>query len=44
MSSNYNARARAAEVIVDQGRWGVVRDRERVEELFAGERAEPEWE
>ena len=44
MSSNYNARARAAEVMVDQGRWGVVRDRERVEELFAGERAEPEWE
>jgi diaminopimelate decarboxylase len=44
MSSNYNARARAAEVMVDQGRWGVVRDRERVEELFAGERAEPKWE
>jgi diaminopimelate decarboxylase len=44
MSSNYNARPRAAEVLVDHGRWGVVRARERVEELFAGERAEPEWE
>jgi diaminopimelate decarboxylase len=44
MSSNYNARARAAEVLVDGNKWGVVRERERVESLFEGERAEPEWE
>jgi diaminopimelate decarboxylase len=29
MSSNYNARGRAAEVLVDGNRWGVVRERER---------------
>jgi diaminopimelate decarboxylase len=40
MSSNYNARGRAAEVLVDGNRWGVVRERERVETLFEGERAE----
>jgi len=38
MSSNYNARPRAAEVMVDGRRWQVVRDRERAEELFRGER------
>jgi diaminopimelate decarboxylase len=41
MSSNYNARPRAAEVLVDGGRWAVVRPRERVESLFAGEVASP---
>lgn len=43
MSSTYNARPRAAEVLVDAGRWAVVRSRERVEDLFAGETAEPQW-
>jgi len=43
MASTYNARPRPAEVLVDSGRWAVVRERERVEDLFAGERVEPEW-
>ena len=37
MSSNYNSRPRAAEVMVDGGRFQVVRRREAVAELFAGE-------
>lgn len=35
MSSNYNTRPRAAEILVDQDQAFVVRRRERVEELFA---------
>jgi diaminopimelate decarboxylase len=35
MSSNYNARPRACEVIVDHGEAHLVRRRERVDELFA---------
>ena len=35
MSSNYNSRPRAAEVLVDGDRMHLVRRRERVEELFA---------
>jgi diaminopimelate decarboxylase len=38
MSSNYNTRPRAAEVLVDGARAHVVRERETVEELFARER------
>ncbi len=38
MSSSYNCRPRAAEVIVDGGRWSVVRERESVEDLMRGER------
>ncbi len=41
MSSNYNSRARAAEVLVDAGRWAVVRQRERLSDLFLGEVADP---
>jgi diaminopimelate decarboxylase len=41
MASSYNSRARPAEVLVDQGRWAVVRPRERVEDLYAGEVADP---
>ena len=37
MSSNYNTRPRAAEVMVDGDRYHVVRKRERVRDLFAGE-------
>ncbi|HEX9450800.1 MAG TPA: diaminopimelate decarboxylase, partial [Burkholderiales bacterium] len=37
MSSNYNSRARAAEVMVDGGNVHLVRERERIEQLFAGE-------
>ncbi|TFG49613.1 MAG: diaminopimelate decarboxylase, partial [Gemmatimonadales bacterium] len=44
MASSYNSRPRPPEVMVDQGRWAVIRPRERVEELFAGETPEPRWE
>ncbi len=40
MSSNYNSRPRAAEVIVDEGRWWVARARESIEDLYRGERAD----
>jgi diaminopimelate decarboxylase len=43
MASTYNGRPRPAEVLVDNGRWAVVRPRERIEELFAGETPEPRW-
>lgn len=41
MSSNYNSRARAAEVMVDRGRAHLVRKRESVEELYTGETVPP---
>ena len=41
LSSNYNARPRAAEIMVDGGRIHLVREREQVEALFAGERMLP---
>lgn len=44
MASTYNGRPRPAEVLVDGDRWAVVRRRETVESLFAGETAEPSWE
>jgi diaminopimelate decarboxylase len=43
MASSYNSRPRPAEVLVDGARWAVVRPRERIEDLYAGETAEPEW-
>jgi diaminopimelate decarboxylase len=42
MSSNYNTRARAAEVMVDGDKAYVVRKREEVKDLFAGETVLPE--
>lgn len=41
MSSNYNSRARAAEVLVDGDRWAVVRPRERLTDLFRDEVTDP---
>lgn len=41
MSSNYNTRARAAEVMVDGARWAVVRPREHLSALFESEVADP---
>ncbi|OYD76652.1 diaminopimelate decarboxylase [Burkholderia sp. YR290] len=41
MSSNYNTRARAAEVMVDGDKAYVVRKREEVKDLFAGETVLP---
>lgn len=43
MASNYNARPRAAEVLVDGDRFGLVRERESYEDLVRGETAEPRW-
>jgi diaminopimelate decarboxylase len=39
MSSNYNSRPRAAEVMVDGDRVECVRERERLQDLWSGERA-----
>lgn len=41
MSSNYNTRARAAEVMVDGTVWHVIRDRETIPDLFAREHLLP---
>lgn len=41
MSSNYNTRARAAEVIVDGANMHLVREREQISALFAAERLLP---
>ena len=43
MSSNYNSRPRLAEVIVRDGRFGVVTEREQYSDLVRKERLEPEW-
>jgi diaminopimelate decarboxylase len=37
MSSNYNTRGRAAEVLIDGTHMHVIRDRETVTQTFAGE-------
>jgi diaminopimelate decarboxylase len=37
MSSNYNSRPRAAEVLVDGNQWHVIRQRESLTDLWAGE-------
>lgn len=42
MSSTYNARPLAAEVLVDGDRWSVIRARQDVEALWAGETV-PDW-
>ena len=39
MSSNYNSRLRAAEVLIDADRWIVTRDRETMTDLVRGERS-----
>lgn len=41
MSSNYNSRPRAAEVMVDGGEMHLIREREQVADLFRGERLLP---
>jgi diaminopimelate decarboxylase len=38
MSSNYNSRPRAAEVMVDGGQAHLIRARERIEDLYSGEK------
>jgi diaminopimelate decarboxylase len=44
MASNYNARPRPPEVLVDGSRYAVIRRRETVEDLIRGETAEPRYE
>lgn len=41
MSSNYNTRPRAAEVMVDGDKVHLIRARERIADLYAGERLLP---
>ncbi|HEX5386004.1 MAG TPA: diaminopimelate decarboxylase [Gemmatimonadales bacterium] len=41
MASNYNARPRPPEVVIDGGRWWVARPRETIADLARGERATP---
>ena len=43
MSSNYNARPKAAEVMVDGARFAIVTERETYEDLVRHERADPDW-
>ncbi|MCC6927531.1 MAG: diaminopimelate decarboxylase [Gemmatimonadaceae bacterium] len=43
MSSNYNARPRAVEVLVDGDRWAVITVRETYDDLVRRESASPSW-
>ena len=43
MSSNYNARPRVAEVLVDGDSWAIVRERETYDDLIRGESVQPDW-
>jgi diaminopimelate decarboxylase len=43
MSSNYNSRPKAAEVLVDGDRFAVITERERYEDLVRNERVNPSW-
>jgi diaminopimelate decarboxylase len=43
MSSNYNSRPRAVEVVVDGERWAVATERERYDDLVRHERATLDW-
>ncbi|MEJ5327553.1 MAG: diaminopimelate decarboxylase, partial [Candidatus Bathyarchaeia archaeon] len=42
MSSQYNARPRAAEVLVKSGRYALIRKREALDDLLAGQQV-AEW-
>ena len=44
MASNYNSRPLAAEVLLDRGRYAVVRRRQTFEEMIAGEQPAHDWE
>ena len=43
MASTYNSRPLAAEVLVDDGRYAVVRKRQSFDEMIAGERPATDW-
>lgn len=42
MSSTYNTRPLAAQVLIDNGKWEIIRQRQSVAELIAAETV-PEW-
>lgn len=44
MASNYNSRPLAAEVLLDRGRYAVVRRRQTFEDMLAGEQPAQNWE
>jgi diaminopimelate decarboxylase len=44
MSSQYNARPRAAEVLVNEGKFKLVREREQLDDLMRWQQASAEWE
>ena len=44
MASTYNSRPLAAEVLLDRGRYAVVRQRQTFEEMIAGEQPATKWE
>ena len=44
MSSQYNARPRAAEVLVKEGKFKLVREREQLDDLMRGQQQAAEWE
>jgi diaminopimelate decarboxylase len=44
MASTFNSRPLAAEVLLDHGRYAVVRRRQTLEEMVAGEQAAQTWE
>ena len=44
MASTYNSRPLAAEVLLDRGRYAVVRERQTFEEMVAGEQSADQWE
>jgi diaminopimelate decarboxylase len=43
MSFQYNSRPRAPEVLMDGGRYAVIRARETADDLMRGERVDPHW-
>lgn len=43
MASTYNSRPLAAEVLLDQGRYAVIRRRQTLEEMVAGEQPAQDW-
>lgn len=43
MASNYNSRPRPAEVLIDEGRFAVITERERYEDIVAREVMDLEW-
>jgi diaminopimelate decarboxylase len=43
MASTYNSRPLAAEVLLDAGRYAIIRNRQTFEDMVAGEQAAQAW-